>query len=111
MTRRPIVCDYCGAPIERLADGWVQWRRDERGVVTALTLVHNAERCMYDQRTETATDTIADHHAHAFLDTRRVAYLKNLPRYLEGTSVTRVIAKVQRLAKLQPAPERPTERA
>ena len=101
MSRRPVLCDRCGTPIERIEDGWVQWTRDGLGVVTALTLVHQAERCMYDQEIETAA--IEDHHASAFLAARHVAYLKNLPRYLEGTSVSRVLGKVRRLAAGAPA--------
>jgi hypothetical protein len=100
MNRRAVLCDFCGEPISRLADGWVQWRRDVRGVVTSLTLVHQAERCMYVAGTETETDTVEDHHASAFLAAHHVAYLKNLPRYLEGTSVSRVLGKVRALAKL-----------
>jgi hypothetical protein len=106
MTRRPVLCDRCGEPIARLADGWAQWRRDERGVVTALALVHHSDRCMYNRDGETEADRIEDHHAAAFLNARHIAYLKSLPRYLEGTSVSRLVAKVQRLAKLQPAPDR-----
>lgn len=100
MRRPSALCDFCGLPILSLTDGWVQWRLDVRGVVTALTLVHHADRCMYDVATETATDTIQDHHASAFLDERHVAHLKNLPRYLEGTSVSRVLGKVRALARM-----------
>jgi hypothetical protein len=103
MSRRPVACDFCGEPIPSLADGWVQWRLDARGVVTALTLVHQTDRCMYDEATDTAADTIQDHHAEAFLDERHVAHLKNLPRYLEGTSVSRVLGKVRALARMVPA--------
>jgi hypothetical protein len=112
MNRRPVACDFCGEPIVGLTDGWVQWRRDALGVVTALTLVHQIDRCMYDAETETAVGAVEDHHAEAFLDERHVAYLRNLPRYLEGTSVSRVIAKVRALARLdhcmKPCPVCPT---
>jgi hypothetical protein len=104
MSRRSIVCDVCGKAIASLADGVVQWRRDHRDVVTALTLVHRGPRC-----TSGATD-VGHQHAGAFLDARGAAELRNLARYLD-VSASRVLRRVQALAKLEAAPAPNTRRA
>ena len=98
---KPVLCDFCGEPIARLDDGWVQWILDDFDMMVVLTLVHAyvAKRgCTYHERRKLGH--LQDHHASVFVDPRgpHVAHLRGLARAPEGASVSRLLAKVRRLA-------------
>ncbi len=89
---REFVCDKCGALIEKVEDGWLEWFDDYKKPAHGFRIVHAGGDCYYLD-----TPEVSDNHLIYFMGTDGLSYLLSLLSRKNGVNVAELVEVIRRL--------------